>query len=230
MKKQGFLTAFRDTVPVMTGYLFLGIGFGIVMYQNGYGAGWSFFMALFMYAGSAQYLTADLLVSGASLISTAVSIGLLNARHLFYGISMLDTYKHTGPKKAYLIFALTDETYSLVTQNQPPEGISRLSYCFLVSLFDHIYWLVGCTLGGLLATGLPIDLEGVDFVLTALFVTIFVEQWLSSRNHTSAIIGVVSTVLCLVIFGKDIFLIPSMVLIALLLTLLPKTGRRNSDG
>ena len=226
MKKQGFLTAFRDTVPVMTGYLFLGIGFGIVMYQNGYGAGWSFFMALFMYAGSAQYLTADLLVSGASLISTAVSIGLLNARHLFYGISMLDTYRDAGKKKPYLIFALTDETYSLVTQNQPPEGISRLSYCFLVSLFDHIYWLVGCTLGGLLATGLPIDLEGVDFVLTALFVTIFVEQWLSSRNHTSAIIGVVSTVLCLVIFGKDIFLIPSMALIAIFLTVAKKTGRR----
>ena len=226
MKKQGFLTAFRDTVPVMTGYLFLGIGFGIVMYQNGYGAGWSFFMVLFMYAGSAQYLTADLLVSGASLISTAVSIGLLNARHLFYGISMLDTYRDAGKKKPYLIFALTDETYSLVTQNQPPEGISRLSYCFLVSLFDHIYWLVGCTLGGLLATGLPIDLEGVDFVLTALFVTIFVEQWLSSRNHTSAIIGVASTVLCLVIFGKDIFLIPSMALIAILLTVAKKTGRR----
>ena len=226
MKKQGFLTAFRDTVPVMTGYLFLGIGFGIVMYQNGYGAGWSFFMALFMYAGSAQYLTADLLVSGASLISTAVSIGLLNARHLFYGISMLDTYRDAGKKKPYLIFALTDETYSLVTQNQPPEGISRLSYCFLVSLIDHIYWLVGCTLGGLLATGLPIDLEGVDFVLTALFVTIFVEQWLSSRNHTSAIIGVVSTVLCLVIFGKDIFLIPSMALIAIFLTVAKKTGRR----
>lgn len=226
MKKQGFLTAFRDTVPVMTGYLFLGIGFGIVMYQNGYGAGWSFFMALFMYAGSAQYLTADLLVSGASLISTAVSIGLLNARHLFYGISMLDTYRDAGKKKPYLIFALTDETYSLVTQNQPPEGISRLSYCFLVSLFDHIYWLVGCTLGGLLATGLPIELEGVDFVLTALFVTIFVEQWLSSRNHTSAIIGVASTVLCLVIFGKDIFLIPSMALIAILLTVAKKTGRR----
>lgn len=226
MKKQAILSAFRDTVPVMTGYLFLGIGFGIVMYQNGYGAGWSFFMALFMYAGSAQYLTADLLVSGASLISTAISILLLNARHLFYGISMLDTYRDAGKKKPYLIFALTDETYSLVTQNQPPEGVSRLGYCFLVSLFDHIYWLVGCTLGGLIATGLPVNLEGVDFVLTALFVTIFVEQWLSSKHHTGAIIGVVCTVLCLVIFGKEIFLIPSMALIAILLTVAKKTGRR----
>ena len=226
MKKQAILSAFRDTVPVMTGYLFLGIGFGIVMYQNGYGAGWSFFMALFMYAGSAQYLTADLLVSGASLISTAVSVLLLNARHLFYGISMLDTYRDAGKKKPYLIFSLTDETYSLVTQNQPPEGLSRLGYCFLVSLFDHIYWLAGCTLGGLIATGLPINLEGVDFVLTALFVTIFVEQWLSTKNHTSAIIGVVCTVLCLVIFGKELFLIPSMALIAILLTVAKKTGRR----
>lgn len=225
--KKGILKAvFRDTVPVMTGYLFLGIGFGIVMYQNGFGAGWSFCMALFMYAGSAQYLTADLLVTKAPLLSTAISILLLNARHLFYGITMLDAYRDAGKKKPYLIFSLTDETYSLVTQNQPPEGISRLGYCLLVSVFDHIYWIVGCTLGGILATSLPMNFEGVDFVLTALFVTIFVEQWLSTKNHLPAVIGVVVTVVCLLLFGKDIFLIPSIALIAVLLTVSQKTGRR----
>lgn len=229
MKKQVLKTVFQDTVPVMTGYLFLGIGFGIIMYNNGYSAGWSFCMALFMYAGSAQYLVADLLVTRTPLISVAVSTLLLNARHLFYGISMLDRYKNAGKEKNYLIFSLTDETYSLVTQNQPPEGISRHRYCLLVSLLDHIYWIVGCTLGGLIATSLPVSFEGIDFVLTALFVSIFVEQWLSTKHHLPAIIGAASTVLCLIIFGKGVFLIPSMALIAVLLTVSKKTGRRAAE-
>ena len=128
-----------------------------------------------------------------------------------------------------MIFALTDETYSLVTQNQPPEGMSRHKYCFLVSLFDHCYWVVGCIIGNLLGA-LPIDFTGVEFVLTALFVTMFVEQWLTHKNHLPAVIGVGSTVLCLLVFGKDIFLIPSMALIAILLTISKKTGRRMEDA
>ncbi|MBR4862983.1 MAG: AzlC family ABC transporter permease [Oscillospiraceae bacterium] len=212
----------------MTGYLFLGIGFGILMYEKGYGALWSFAMAAFMYAGSAQYLTVSLLTGGASLISTALSVLFINARHLFYGITMLESYRDAGSKKPYLIFALTDETYSLVTQNTPPEGMSKLSYCFLVSVLDHIYWVVGCTLGGLLGKALPISFEGIEFVLTALFVTIFTEQWLSTKEHRPALIGVGATVLCLLVFGKDIFLIPSMALIALILTISRKTGRRKT--
>lgn len=227
MKKKAFLAAFRDTLPVMTGYLFLGIGFGILLCEKGYGVWWSFSMALFMYAGSAQYLTVSLLAGNASLLSAALSVLFVNARHLFYGITMLDKYKDTGAKKPYLIFALTDETYSLVTRNEPPEGMSRGAYCFLVSVLDHIYWIAGCTLGSLLGKALPIPLDGIEFVLTALFVTIFVEQWLSTKEHRSAIIGVGVTALCLLIFGKEIFLIPSMVLIALILTLSSKTGRRS---
>ena len=228
MKKKALLATFRDTLPVMTGYLFLGIGFGILMYEKGYGVLWSFAMAAFMYAGSAQYLTVSLLAGNASLLSAALSVLFINARHLFYGITMLDSYRDTGNKKPYLIYALTDETYSLVTQNTPPEGISKLGYCFLVSVLDHIYWIVGCTLGGLLGKALPISFEGIEFVLTALFVTIFTEQWLSTKEHRPALIGVGATLLCLVIFGKDIFLIPSMVLIAMILTLSRKTGRRKS--
>ena len=230
MKKKALQIAFRDTLPVLTGYLFLGAGFGILLSEKGYGILWAFFMSLFMFAGSGQYLAVELLASQASLISTAVATLLVNARHLFYGISLVDTDKDSGKKKPYMIFALTDETYSLVTQNHPPEGISRGQYCFLVSLLDHIYWICGCVLGNIAGATLPISFEGVEFVLTALFVTMFVEQWLSNKNHLPALIGVMSTILCLVIFGSELFLIPSMVLIATLLTISRKTARRAVDA
>ena len=229
MKKQALLTVFRDTLPVLTGYLFLGSGFGILLAESGHGTIWAFFMSLFMFAGSGQYLAVELIASHASLVSTAIATLLVNARHLFYGISLIDTYKGAGKKKPYMIFALTDETYSLVTQNQPPEGMSRHLYCFLVSLFDHIYWIIGCVLGNIMGSTLPISFEGVEFVLTALFVTMFVEQWLSNKNHRPAVIGVMSTILCLLIFGKELFLIPSMVVIAILLTVSRKTARRAAN-
>ena len=229
MKGKALKTVFLDTVPVMTGYLFLGISFGILLGEAGYGLPWAFSMALFMYAGSAQFLSVSLLANHASVLSSAIAIFLLNARHIFYGISLIDTYKDTGKKKPYLIFALTDETYSLVTQNQPPEGMQKHTYCFLVSLLDHIYWIAGCVIGSVAGNFIPISFEGIEFVLTALFVTRFTEQWLSNKNHFPAIVGVISTLLCLVIFGKDIFLIPSMVLIAILLTTTRKTGKRKED-
>ena len=231
MKKKALRTVFLDTVPVMIGYLFLGGGFGILLAeQTGKQVLWAFFMALFMFAGSGQYLAVSLLASKASLISTAIATLLVNARHIFYGISLLDTYADAGKKKPYMIFALTDETYSLVTQNEPPEGMSRFKYCFLVSLFNHVYWICGCVLGNLAGAYIPINFEGVEFVLTALFVTLFVEQWLTHKNHMPAIIGVVVTIACLAIFGSEIFLIPSMVLIAVLLTVSRKTGRREADA
>jgi len=231
VNKKALKTVFLDTVPVMTGYLFLGTGFGILMFEFGYCMLWSLAMAVFMFAGSAQYLAVSLLASHAPLLSSAIAIFLLNARHIFYGISLIDTYKGSGKKKPYLIFALTDETYSLVTQNQPPEGMSKYTYCFLVSLVNHLYWITGCVIGAVAGTLIPMSFEGVDFVLTALFVTMFVEQWLSSKNHLPALIGVFSTVLCLMIFGKEVFLIPSLVLIAILLTVSRKTGKRKeADG
>ena len=230
MNRKALKTTFLDTVPVLTGYLFLGAGFGILLSEKtGHDIGWAFFMALFMFAGSGQYLAVSLIADKASLISAAIATFLVNARHIFYGISLLDAYKGSGKKKFYMIFGLTDETYSLVTQNQPPEGMTRHQYCFLVTLFDHIYWVLGCSLGNIATKLLPISFEGVEFVLTALFVTMFVEQWLSHKNHLPAIIGVISTILCLTIFGKDIFLIPSMLLIAVLLTVTKKTGRRTEN-
>jgi len=229
MNRRALKTTFLDTVPVLTGYLFLGAGFGILLgEQTGLGVGWAVAMAVFMFAGSGQYLAVSLIADHASLISAAIATFLINARHIFYGISLIDTYKGAGRKKTYMIFGLTDETYSLVTQNEPPKGMKRHTYCFLVTFFNQIYWLIGCSLGNLLSL-LPISFAGVEFVLTALFVTIFVEQWHSHKNHLPAIIGVGSTLLCLVIFGQNIFLIPSMAMIAVLLTISRKTGRRAED-
>lgn len=230
MKKSAIHTAFLDTIPVMIGYVFLGFGFGILLHQSGYGVLWAAAMSLFIYAGSMQYVTVSLLAGGAGLLTAALTTIAVNARHLFYGISMVDAYKDASRKKPYMIFALTDETYSLVSRNQVPEGMDRHTYCFLVSLFDQIYWVAGSVLGSLAGSLLPVNYEGIEFVLTALFVTIFVEQWLSTRNHVPAVIGVAATVVCLLIFGRDVFLIPSMVLIAASLAVAQKTGRRKSHG
>ena len=224
MKNTAIRTAFLDTVPVMTGYVFLGFGFGIVMYQSGYGALWSIAMSLLIYAGSMQYMAVGLLTGGAGFLTTALTTVVVNARHLFYGISMVDAYKGAGKKKPYMIFALTDETYSLVSQKQLPEEIDRHSYCFFVSLFDHCYWVGGTALGALAGNLLPLNFKGIEFVLTALFVTIFVEQWLSTERHFPAVTGVAATTVCLLIFGKDIFLIPSMVLIAGTLIMMQRRG------
>lgn len=230
MNRKALKTVFLDTVPVLTGYLFLGAGFGILLSEKtGLGIGWAVAMAFFIFAGSGQYLAVSLIADHTSLLSAAFATFLVNARHIFYGISLIDTYKGSGKRKPYMIFGLTDETYSLVTQNEPPEGMKRHTYCFLVTLFNQIYWIIGCSLGNLLTVLLPISFEGVEFVLTALFVTMFIEQWLSHKNHLPAIIGVGMTLLCLAVFGQDIFLIPSMVLIAVLLTISKKTGRRAED-
>jgi len=229
MNRKHFKIVLRDTLPVLTGYLFLGIGFGILLKEKtDLGILWSVGMAVFMLAGSGQYLAVSLMADKASLISAAIATFLINARHIFYGISLIEPYKG-AKKKPYMIFALTDETYSLVTQNEPPEGMRRHSYCFWVSLMDQLYWIIGCAIGNLLGA-LPIDFSGIEFVLTALFVTMFVEQWLTHKNHIPAIIGVGATAICLAIFGRDIFLIPSMALIAVLLTISRKTGRRMEDA
>ena len=227
MREKVLRRAFFDTIPVMTGYVFLGIGFGILMKQNGFGFWWSAAMGLFIYAGSMQYLAVSLLSGGATLVTAALTTLMVNARHLFYGISMAESYGKAGKEKPYLIFARTDETYSLVSSSKVPEGKDRLRYCFWVSLLDHGYWVAGCCLGSLLGVVLPVNFEGIDFALTALFVTVFVEQWLSTKNHLPAIIGVMSTALCLLLFGQNIFLIPSMGLIALLLTVMRKGGKKH---
>lgn len=209
MKTKIVKKAVKATLPVMAGYLVLGAGFGIVMKANGYGIWWTVSMSLFIYAGSMQYIGVGLLTSGASLLSVALTTLMVNARHLFYGLSMVEKYKDTGAKKPYLIFSLTDETYSIVCSSEKDSN-----FYFLVSLLDHSYWVLGTAVGSLLGSVLRFNTEGIDFALTALFLTVFTDQWLHGKKHFPAVCGVVVSVACLLLFGPDHFLIPAMLLIA----------------
>lgn len=218
--------SFISTVPVMTGYLVLGFGFGIILKANGYGILLAFAMSFLIYAGSMQYVAIGLLTGGASLVTTAITTLMVNARHLFYGISMLDKYRNTGKIKPYLIFALTDETYSLVCgDNTDMTENERKRYYFFVSLFNHIYWIAGSVLGAVIGTVVKFNSEGIDFALTALFLTVFIEQWRTAEKHAPAVIGVGASVLSLIIFGSENFLIPAMLVISLLLCLYKEDNR-----
>ena len=212
--------AFLKSIPVLAGYVVLGIGFGILMRDAGYGVLWTAAMSLFIYAGSLQYVGVGLLAGGASALTTAITSVMVNARHLFYSISMIDKYKDAGKYKPYMIFALTDETYSLLCDGMTPSGVEPNQYRFLVSLFNHSYWVTGSVIGSLLGAVLPFSTEGIEFSMTALFVAAFTEQWLTTKDHVPALTGLICTLLCLVVFGKNNFLIPAMLLITLVLTLL----------
>lgn len=194
-------------MPIIAGYLTLGSGFGILMVTNGFRFIQALLMSLFIYAGSLQYIAISLFSVNASFISIALTSLLVNSRHLLYGISMFSKYKNTGIQKPYLIFSLTDETYSLVSDKDDKD------YFFTVSLLNHIYWILGTILGALIGNIIPFNTEGLEFVLTALFIVIFTEQWLNNKKHFSAISGLLITIICLLIFGKDNFLIPSMIFI-----------------
>lgn len=210
---------FIKSLPVMAGYIVLGIGFGILLKKAGYGLFWAFLMSFTIYAGSMQYVAVSLLASGASLISTALTTLMVNARHLFYGVSMIEKYKDAGAKKPYLIFALTDETYSLLCGEELPEELDFHWYSFFVSLFDQCYWVFGSVLGSVLGMVITFDTAGIDFSMTALFVTVFVEQWLTTKNHLPAIAGLTCSIICLLFFGAENFLIPTMITITLVLFL-----------
>jgi len=214
--------AFRASLPVMAGYIVLGMGFGIIMKTKGYGLIWTFAMSAFIYAGSMQYVAVDLLTGGASLITAALTTFMVNARHLFYGISMVDKYRGAGKKKPYMIFALTDETYSLVCGDVPAEDADRHTYCFMLSVMNQCYWVSGSVIGAIIGSVIPFSTEGIDFALTSLFVSVFVEQWLTTKDHIPAIVGVICTAACLAVFGSGSFLIPAMIAITLALTVLKK--------
>ena len=218
MHREILFKAFYRSIPVMTGYIVLGIGFGILLRNAGYGVLWAFSMSLLIYAGSMQYVGIGLISSGASVITTLLTTIMVNARHLFYSISMIDKYKDAGKYKPYMIFALTDETYSLLCEDEsvPAENINQ--YRFLVSLFNQCYWVTGSILGSLLGAILPFSTAGIEFSMTALFIASFTEQWITAGDHLPALTGLVSTLLCLLLFGPDRFLIPAMLLITGLLT------------
>lgn len=213
-----FRYAFQKSLPVMAGYLVLGMGFGMMLEAAGYGIGWALAMSIFIYAGSMQYVVIDLLTGGASLITTALMTIAVNIRHLFYGISMVERYQNTRPCKPYLIFALTDETYSLVCSGEVPEGISWKWYCFFLSLLNQCYWVSGSAAGSVFGSFGGFSTEGIDFSMTALFLVVFLEQWKSTKDHASAVLGVFVSLVCLILFGPDGFLIPSLIVIPVLLT------------
>ena len=204
--------AFRDSVPVMAGYIVLGMGFGILLSAKGYGVLWAIAMGIIIYSGTMQFAAAEMFTGGAALTEAAVTAAMMGARHIFYGLTMSERYKNIhGLRKAYMIFALTDETYSLVCESDDED------YCFFVSLFNHSYWITGGVIGSLLGEILPFDSRGIDFALTALFVSICTEQWLNAENHYPALIGFSASIFCLVIFGAGNFLIPSMIVVTVML-------------
>ena len=221
--KKTFSTAFSATLPVMAGYLILGFGFGIIMKANGFSTALAAAMSIFIYAGSMQYVAISLMTGGATLVTTALTTLTVNIRHLFYGISMLEKYQNAGKAKPYLIFALTDETYSLVCgelPNIPPE--EQVNYRFLVSILNHLYWILGSVAGAVAGSLIQFNSQGIDFALTALFLTVFTDQWLTSKRHGPALIGLGASVASLLLFGGDNFLIPAMTIIALALCLYKK--------
>ena len=217
MKMKTLRRAFLASVPVMAGYLVLGTAYGILLADKGYSLVWGLAQSLLVFAGSMQFVGINLLAGGASLVSAAVMTLLVNARHLFYGFTMLEKYRNTGKMKPYLIFGLTDETFALVV-NDAPAGVDRNLYFFLVTLFDQCWWVTGTLIGCLAGSAMSFNTEGIDFAMTALFVVIFTEQLLQAEDYVPAVTGVAASLLSLLLFGPDRFLIPAMLAITAVLS------------
>ncbi len=223
--KHAFRKAFPYTIPVLTGYLFIGIAFGVMYAEKGYSFLWAILMSLLVYAGSGQYLAVNFFTPGISFVQVIFMTLMVNIRHIFYGISLLDKFNQMGKKRWYMIFGLTDETYSLLCTTKIPEGVEEEKFLFAISIMNQSYWVIGSAIGGLAGSFLPFNSEGIDFAMTALFVVIFVEQWMDAKNRIPETIGVVAAFLCLQIFGADSFVLPSMLLIIMILF----AGRRKLD-
>lgn len=223
MKKTIVKHAFIASLPVMAGYIVLGTGFGILLTSKGYSFWWALLMSITIYAGSMQYVGVNLLASGASILSTALMTLMVNARHVFYGISMIEEYRDMGWRRWYAIFGLTDETYSLVcVDSKLPAGADRKNFYFLVTMMNQSYWIFGSLLGAILGNAITFNSAGIDFSMTALFIVIFVEQWEKTRQHFPAILGLLVSLVCLVIWGADQFMVPSMIGISIGLFLFRK--------
>lgn len=225
---KAFRAAFPVTLPILAGFMFLGVAYGVFMNVSGFGAGWTFLMSLLIFAGSMEFVAVGLLLGAFNPLGALLLTLMVNARHLFYGISMLEKYKGTGWKKPYLIFGMCDESFSINYSAKIPEGVDRGWFMFFVTLLNHAYWVAGATIGGVLGSFVNFDLKGLEFVMTALFVVIFVEQWMKQKVHDSAVIGIAISVLGLMLFGPDRFIIPSMIAILAVLTLTRKALERKT--
>lgn len=220
MKKQRFEEvsfAFAQSVPVMLGYIFLGIAFGLMLQDAGYSFWWAFLCSVCIYAGSMQFVLVTLLTGGVSLLYAAVMTLFINGRHLFYGLSFIEKFRSMGKFYPYMIFSLTDETYSVLCGLKVQEGMSEKRVSFMIALFDHCYWIIGSVLGAVIGQLITFDTTGVDFSMTALFVVIVINQWQDTKEHRPAILGAVIGILCLLLFGSDKFLLPALTLVAFIL-------------
>ena len=215
--KKAFQKAFPYTIPVFTGYLFIGIAFGVMYAEKGYSFLWAILMSALVYAGSAQYLSINFFVPGISFLQVVFLTFMVNVRHVFYGISLIERFNRFGKSRWYMIFGLTDETYSLICTTKIPEDVAEEKFLLAISLLNQLYWVLGSAIGGIAGSVLPINSEGIDFAMTALFVVIFVEQWMEKKNRIPAIIGVALTIISLQIFGTESFVLPAMLAIVLAL-------------
>ncbi len=220
--------ALKASVPVMMGYMVLGIAFGILLESKGYGVFYAFLMSVFIYAGSMQFVGIDLLCSGASLITAAFMTLLINARHLVYGLSMIKKYDVMDKRKYYMIYSLTDETYSLLVGEKVPDTKEEKDYLFYVSLFDHGYWVLGSVIGSLIGTLITFNTAGLDFAMTALFVVIVLEQFLTSDKHLYTYLGFGISIISLIIFSSDYFIIPAIIGIVVGLLMMYRGGKRHA--
>ena len=220
MNRKTLSAAFPVTVPVLMGYLAIGMAFGFMLQAIGYNYIWAFFMSLTIYAGSGQYLGVQLLNIHAALGTVALMTLLINFRHLVYGLSMLEKFRGMGLRKFYMIFSLTDETYALLSSVRVPAGVEPHSFYFTIALLDHSYWIIGSVIGAVAGALLPIDTTGIDFAMTALFVVIAVDQWKAYKKHLPALLGAVVTLVSLTLVGADNMLLPALAVIVAALLLL----------
>ena len=218
--KKAFLCAFPYTIPIFAGFWFLWMTYGIYMNVSGFSFWYPLLMSMTVFAGSVEFVAVSMLLGSFNPIQALVMTVMINARHLFYGISMLDRFRGVGRKKIYLIFGMCDETFSINYTAKIPEDVDKGWFMFFVTLLNHIYWVSGAALGGIFGSFIQFDTEGLEFVMTAMFVVIFLEQWLKEKSHTSSLAGLGISLLCLVIFGSENFIIPAMLMILAALTLL----------
>ena len=228
-KRRALKAAFPYTVPIFAGFAFLGLAYGIFMHSKGFSFIWPMLMSMTIFAGSMDFVAADLLCAAFHPFYAFFLTLMVNARHLFYGISMLDKFKGTGSKKWYLIFGMCDESFSINQSVEPPEGVDRGWFMFFVTLLNQCYWVLGATVGGLLGNLVTFNTQGIEFVMTALFTAILVNQWRENREHRPVLIGLALSAVCLVIFGKTNFILPAMALILAVLTLLRKPIERGQN-
>ena len=230
MKRKALTYAFRASLPIMAGYGFLGLTYGKYMHELGFSFIYPMLLAITVYAGSAEFLLGNMLLGSFNPLQTFLMVLMVNARHIFYGLSSLETFKGLGWKKFFLIFGMSDETFALTSSTKIPEGVDRGWFLLWLTWLDEFYWVAGATLGGLTAEWFRIHLQGLGFVLTAMFTAIFVDNWTREHNHVSSVSGLMITGLCLIIFGADNFIIPSMVVILVFLTLLRKNLETKEGG